>query len=281
MCWSAGDSVAVDRQRPNLTGIDSWSEDFSYGYLTRLLETARDHYEVLPVSEAAQADRPGVLALRHDVDVSVERALPVAEIEADLSLRATYMVMTRSPFYRVESGDIARALRQVLGMGHELGLHFDPRSEDGSRASGRPLEEALAEARAELEQATGAPVRTVSFHRPGPPYADDPLRVAGMVDACIPHLVSGYVSDSAGRWREGEAIRRVLDPDRPVTQLLIHPIWWAADHAPASERLQRFFDERGAGLAPDERKTLDHLLATHLPSVTRRGLEHDPLRMPS
>src|SRR2546423_8238811 len=43
--------------------------------------------------------QPGELLLRHDVDLSLEAALAMAELEAELESPATYFLMTRSEFY--------------------------------------------------------------------------------------------------------------------------------------------------------------------------------------
>ena len=118
----------------------AWADDFSYKYLYRLLDLARASFVVHPISEAS----PGATSvlLRHDIDVSVERALPVAELEAQLGLRATYAVMTASPLYDVRSRKSRQSVHRLTGLGHELGLHFHAHEdrpaleEDVARACG-------------------------------------------------------------------------------------------------------------------------------------------------
>ena len=83
-----------------------------------------DHYrELLDAAHAggyrfATFDGPpgdGDLLLRHDVDLSLDAALRMAELEADAGATATYFLMTESVFYNLASpegvGAIAR-LRQ-------------------------------------------------------------------------------------------------------------------------------------------------------------------------
>ena len=48
---------------------------------------------------------PGDLLLRHDVDLSLDAALTLAELEAEASAHATYFLMTRSVFYNLASPD--------------------------------------------------------------------------------------------------------------------------------------------------------------------------------
>ena len=60
----------------------------------------------------------------------------------------------------------------------------------------------------------------------------------GKVNAYSRELMSWYLSDSAGNWREGEPLPLLSNPDRPLLQLLIHPFWWGEEHMSAGDRLQ-------------------------------------------
>src|SRR5688572_8147404 len=80
----------------------------------------------VPIVLAEQGPR---VILRHDLDVSLDRALPVAEIERAQGVRSTYMVMMNPPTPLYAVGDRAgRAmLRRLLTLGHEIGVHFHVR----------------------------------------------------------------------------------------------------------------------------------------------------------
>ena len=71
-----------------------------------------EHYREL--IEAAQAGgyrfaffegspQPGTVILRHDVDLSLDAALRMAEVEAAAGAQATYFLMTGSVFYNLNS----------------------------------------------------------------------------------------------------------------------------------------------------------------------------------
>ena len=81
-----------------------------------------DHYrELLAAARAggyrfAFFDRepmPGDLLLRHDVDLSLDAALTIAELEAEAAAQATYFLMTRSVFYNLASPEGERALSRL------------------------------------------------------------------------------------------------------------------------------------------------------------------------
>ena len=68
---------------------------------------------------------------RHDVDISVHRALALARIEADLGVRATYFFTLHSSFYNLLEPAVAARARELLALGHWLGVHFDVAAYDG------------------------------------------------------------------------------------------------------------------------------------------------------
>jgi hypothetical protein len=120
------------------------------------------------------------------------------------------------------------------------------------------------------------PVRSVSFHRPLPQYIRGPLYVAGLVNAYAEELMRWYLSDSRGRWREGEVLPKLLAScDRPALQLLVHPIWWGDEHRAAADRLEDYFQAATRDMPADRAEALDVALAGHL-SIRRRGRARPP-----
>ena len=65
----------------------------------------------------------GDLLLRHDVDLSLDAAVRLAELEAEAGAWATYFLMTRSVFYNLASQEGERALERLRELGHRVGLH--------------------------------------------------------------------------------------------------------------------------------------------------------------
>ena len=63
------------------------------------------------------------MILRHDVDLSLDAALRMAELEAEAGAAATYFLMTGSVFYNLGSPEGERALGRLRELGHRVGLH--------------------------------------------------------------------------------------------------------------------------------------------------------------
>ena len=69
----------------------------------------------LPFAGFERAPRPGDLFLRHDVDLSLDAALRMAELEAEAGATATYFLMTESVFYNLASKEGDRGARAAAG----------------------------------------------------------------------------------------------------------------------------------------------------------------------
>ena len=68
-----------------------------------------------------EGPRPGDLLLRHDVDLSLDAALRLAELEEEAGATATYFLMTESVFYNLASNEGVTAiacLRELEGATH-------------------------------------------------------------------------------------------------------------------------------------------------------------------
>lgn len=172
-----------------------------------------DHYhELLAAARGggyrfAHFDQPpghGDLLLRHDVDLSLDAALRMAELEAEEAASATYFLMTESVFYNLASSEGVAALARLRELGHRVGLHavypnavlderFDP---------------------------------VVAWHNPDTGYMAKPI--AGAVNV----MQEGYFdpptyrSDSNQRWRTGCPHEELRAGAFPWLQLLTHPEIW-------------------------------------------------------
>jgi hypothetical protein len=216
--------------------------------------------------------------LRHDIDISLAKACKMAEVETECGLRATYMVMTNGLLYSLSDAASREMLHLLIAMGHEVALHIDiaalERKGDGKVTA---IETQIDTACKQLEDVLGLSVQSISFHRPGS-YDDGllshfvrgPLFVAGRVNAYAADLMGWYLSDSKGTWRDGEPLPKLLNPAKPLLQLLIHPIWWGDEHMAPEDRLEAFFLAQTQGTSPEFTQAFDDHLAATIPAVLRR-----------
>ena len=164
--------------------------------------------------------KPGDLLLRHDVDLSLEAAVALAELEAELEAPATYFLMTESVFYNLSSPAGERALERLRALGHRVGLHaVHPRGSIDGRFD---------------------PV--LAWHNPDPKFMSAP--VDGVANAMEPRFfVPGrYRSDSNQHWREGCPHEALASGDFEWLQLLTHPEIWVYPGATMRETMLAMLD---------------------------------------
>jgi len=244
-----------------------------------MLEAIRANFQIHLLSEAPRVlkrhqEKPIVL-LRHDVDLDLDIALAMAEIESDLKISSCYMVMNNCPFYKLEDNSSRSILLRLKQLGHEVALHFDYNNRNDRRGDIK-IDFVTAEIESsvkQLEAMISQPVHSISFHRPLQEFLRGPLLVAEKVNAYSAELMGWYLSDSKGHWREGEPLPMLENPQKPLLQLLVHPIWWGAKHMRASDRLQSFFESRTQGLSNERIEEFDNALSCHL-GVRRSRIEN-------
>lgn len=190
----------------------------AYGRLLKRLQAAG--YAFRRVRDLAPSSTK-VLYLRHDIDFFLSPAVAMAEAEAAVGACATYYVLLTGP-YNCLHPDNRRALRRIVSMGHEIGLHYDLETY-ASRPSAQLRREADL-----LSQLAGRPVVSITPHNPSQQNRDPVLRVPGFINPYAPHHLRGfkYVSDSCRIWRD-DALLQCLGPEGPAcVMLLTHPELW-------------------------------------------------------
>jgi hypothetical protein len=205
---------------------------FSLVHYRELLEAARTGgYRFASFDHEPQA---GDLLLRHDVDLSLDAALRMAELEADAEAAATYFLMTQSVFYNLASPEGVRAINRLRELGHGVGLHAVwPGAESDDRFD---------------------PV--LAWHNPDPDYIAQP--VDGFVNVMQPPYFDPdhYRSDSNQNWRHGCPHEELARGDFEWLQLLTHPEIWVYPGGSMGETMNAMLDaerERRLGLLAEDR----------------------------
>jgi UDP-GlcNAc3NAcA epimerase len=220
--------------------------DFTYtAYCAMLNRLLGEGYRFATFPEAAtilKAGQPFVL-MRHDIDFDLDKALKIAELEASLSVAATYFFLLRTTHYNVFSREGSAAVKRILSAGHHLGLHFDCASY--SQDSVEELCAAASREAAILEQWFDRPVETVSYHRPNAGVLSGNPALSAPRPHTYQPLFTGpiwYCSDSRGRWPAGAPDKSEAFREKRPMHLLVHPIWWNEEPVGAYETLQRYID---------------------------------------
>lgn len=191
---------------------------FDLAHYREILQAAREGGYRFAVFD--HSPEPGDLFLRHDVDLSLEAAVRMAELEAELGARATYFLMTESVFYNLASSEGREALARLRALGHAVGLH-------------------AVHPNAALDERFD-PV--LSWHNPVPERMSEP--VAGAVNAyAAPWFAPAtYRSDSNQRWRGGCPHEELRAGAFPWLQLLVHPEIWVYPGATMGATMQAMLD---------------------------------------
>ncbi len=194
----------------------------------------REHYRAMLRTATAsgyhfalfdEAVRGRTIYLRHDVDNSIDDALTIAGIEADLAVRSSYLFLLRSRNYNLLSGDSIAKIRTIAAMGHAIGLHFSREPGDEPADAPLPLTDRIRADGAIMAQAVALPIQLFSFHNPGE-RDDFQLDVPGLTNAYAAAFFRDikYVSESNVRWREGCPCELFRSGGDAVLQILIHPM---------------------------------------------------------
>lgn len=198
---------------------------FSFADYARLLGQFRDSgYEMQPVGTLLNESQAPVIYLRHDIDFFPQPALEMGQVESNVGGRATYYFLLGGP-YNLFAAENRAALRALIALGHEVGLHYDLQTYPEDPAAARRQLEFEAGILGEL---CGTAISTISLHQPHK-NAHDPFR--GLDSYVNPHDARDqrpltYVSDSCRAWRD-ETLLQCFGQQRPKRVLfLTHPESW-------------------------------------------------------
>lgn len=218
--------------------------DFTIDIYAELVSAAAARYRFLHFAEpSAEGD---VALWRHDIDFSPQRALALATVEAASAVHATYFVQLSSRYYNIFEPEVAAVLRQIVALGHDIGLHFD--AEVCAHQSAPDYDRRIAFEARVLEEVVETGVASFTLHNPTTLVGvslNEPCR-AGLVNGSCSELRTSYAycSDSNGFWRFRPLAEMIADPAIGRLYALTHPEWWQAAPMPPRQRLQRCIDGR-------------------------------------
>jgi len=163
--------------------------------------------------------------LRHDVDISLKKALEMAEIEASRQFHSVYYILLSSPYYNALSPENLERIRMIKDLGMEIGLHYDANIKDGN-ANDHKNEICVQIGLLEHHIGTIGG-HSVTFHKPvmGKDADFELVNLLNKEEVYVPNFDERfkYISDSGHNWRE--------DPIEAFSEskeihLNTHPEWY-------------------------------------------------------
>lgn len=194
-------------------------------YAAMLRAFKRTGYHSVKFQDIDVSDLDYKVVYRHDVDVSVEGALALAEVENQQGVVSTFFFLLTTPLYNMLSKEIGDQVQRIVELGHDIALHFNPYHYGPG---------ALEHIEKELEiLGTFYPYANldwISFHRPGA-FASQLSQIQlpnGIRHTYEPVFFEtlGYYSDSRGGWSYGHPLESEEFQLGKGMQVLTHPIWW-------------------------------------------------------
>lgn len=218
-------------------GVKSTGYEFTYDhyrqFLQELIDAERNFTTYNDTIET------GDVLLRHDVDLSVERAVQMAEIEASKGVQSAYFLLVTSQMYNILNDDTQDRISRIRSLGHDIGLHFSTHQYYDEDPGDEPLTDQIETERQILKLATGATVDTVSFHIPPNwilrrSFGDFISTYEERFFSEIP-----YRGDSNQRWRDEPP----FDSGYPEKiQILVHPGLWGKNDTGFEDCVYRAVD---------------------------------------
>jgi len=228
------------------TALSSTFSLDSYRALLTALKGRGYQFATFPGSAELLEQRRPFALMRHDIDFDLGAAEKIAEIEAEEGVVASYFVLLRTELYNLFSADGSAAVRRILDLGHQLGLHFDcaaysPESTTRDLAEASDLEASI------LERWFGRKIDVISYHRPSKlVLAGDPELSAPRTHTYMRAYTESirYVSDSRGTWGHGSPTDTDAFRNGKPLHILTHPIWWAHETPSPYHTLLDYRDQK-------------------------------------
>lgn len=201
---------------------------FTYRNYKSLLQEIGNKYDFTTFSKIKYSNEQlkNKVLIRHDIDLSLEKAVEMSEIEFSLKITTVYFLFLRSPFYNIFSHEEESLIRILIKHGHQIGLHFD--FAKYSEISTSQMSFQIMREIKFMQDFYGIKLDAVSFHRPLSLDFFSKLELAHYPHTYEPIFVKNfkYLSDSRGLWRMGHPIDSEEFKNGDNLHLLVHPIWW-------------------------------------------------------
>ncbi len=210
--------------------------DFTFGNYRKLLKIAKKHYTFLSFENAEQCEK--YIIWRHDVDYSIYNSCKLSNIESEEGVRAIYFLRLHSEFYNILERKVADFVRNIIALGHDIGLHFE--CDYYGIKEVNDLHKYLLIEKRILEEMFDLEIKVFSFHNPNEfSMSCKDLQYANIINANANTFMEsvGYCSDSNGYWRFQRLEDFLQQRHEKRLHVLTHPVWWNSNIMSPKERI--------------------------------------------
>lgn len=177
--------------------------------------------------------------LRHDVDLSLDKAVEIAKVEHQLGVKSTYFILLTTNFYNIFSKESFNKIKQIKDLGHVIGLHFDEKRYDITTID--EMEQYILFELKILGQLLNEEVNVISMHRPSKLILENDIQIKDVINSYSKKYFKEmkYISDSRMNWREN--VIEIIQSNRYIKlHILTHPFWYSTKDEQMKVKINRF-----------------------------------------
>ena len=179
--------------------------------------------------------------LRHDIDTSLDKAVSLAHLEAELCVKSTYFVLLSSEVYNVMAKASKDKIKTIQNAGHEIGLHFDEMNYAYASLGGSKIKEIILREVIIMEDILQTEIKSVSMHRPSKETLEADYDLSPIINSYGKKFFKEfkYVSDSRRRWRE-DVMEIIQSEEYDKLHILTHAFWYDDEENDLKETIKEF-----------------------------------------
>ncbi|MCR4660955.1 MAG: hypothetical protein K5765_03010 [Clostridia bacterium] len=215
------------------------NDNFTYEFYEKMvIEILKSGYIVKKYFDAETTDKQCIL--RHDIDFDIYKSLLLAKLEAKLGVTSTYFVLLKTDFYNPMSKKSIDMLKEIIALGHDIGLHFDEKS----YGDDKDIVEKIKNEVNILSRILDYDVKVVSMHRPSKKTLESNYVIDGLINSYSSHYFNEYkyVSDSRRRWRE-DVNEIIASGKYKNIHILTHAFWYNDTSVDITSSLKSFVND--------------------------------------
>ena len=154
--------------------------NFTYGEYIKLIDLLKEkNYHFCSYLDCDRYNKSVIF--RHDIDTSLDKALDIARLEHKNNISSTFFVLLSTDFYNIFSKKSNDIIKDIISLGHQIGLHFDEKSYPINNV--KDLEYYIKKEISVLECAVGKKIQVVSMHRPSKWILENDVQFDGIINS--------------------------------------------------------------------------------------------------